>query len=235
VGERLLTLDTSGRAGSIALSDGETLLGEHFCNGPGTHSEWLLSAIAELSRTLGLPLSRLDAIAVVVGPGSFTGLRVGVATAKGLALALDRPLLGVSSLQALAAGVGVTQRPVCALLDARKQEVYACLYQLDGSGVPEPLGDERVLPPEQLLASLPGDVLLVGDGALRYRDLLAGGLGPDIRFAPSPCQYPRAGQAAGLALRQFRCGEAVTAERLGARYLRPSEAEIAWSKRAAEA
>lgn len=231
--ERLLTLDTSGRAGSIAFSDGETLLGEQFCNGPGTHSDWLLPAIEQLSSGLELSLTSLAAIAVVVGPGSFTGLRVGIATAKGLAIALGLPLVGVSSLQTLAAGLPWAERPVCTLLDARKQEVYACLFRPGISGEPEPLGEERVLPPEQLLPSLPSEVLLAGDGALRYRELLAGHLGAGGRFAPDGCHHPRAGVAAGLALRKLRRNEALSPALLSPHYLRPSEAEIAWSKRSA--
>jgi len=231
VNERLLTLDTSGRAGSVAFSEGENLLGEQFCNGPGTHSDWLLPAVERLSATLEIPLESLTAIAVVVGPGSFTGLRVGMATAQGLAVALGLPLLGVSSLQTLAAGLPCADRLVCALLDARKQEVYAGLFRPGEDGEPEPLGPERVLPPEQLLSDLPEEVLLAGDGALRYRDLLSSGLGPGAHIAPAACHHPRAAVAAGLALRRWRRGEAVAPALLSPRYIRPSEAEIAWSNR----
>ena len=124
----MLALDTASPTGSVALVQGECLLGESLLNLKTTHSERLLGVVDRLLEGLGCTLDQLDALAVVRGPGSFTGLRVGMATAKGLALALELPLVGISSLAALAANAPFARMPVCALLDARKDEVYAGLY-----------------------------------------------------------------------------------------------------------
>ncbi len=154
MGPRLLLINTATPAGSIALTSGEQVVAELLLNLATPHSDRLLPGIDQLLHATGSTLAGLDALAVVVGPGSFTGLRVGVATAKGLALGAALPLVGISSLQTLACQVPGTTLPVCALLDARKQEVYAGLYQWR-DGLPQPLGEERVLDPERLLDELP--------------------------------------------------------------------------------
>lgn len=231
--ELLLTIDTSTPAGSVALSRGETLLGEILLNVPGTHTDRLLVTVRQLLADTGTTLGQVDAFGVVLGPGSFTGLRVGVATVKGLALGAERPVVGVSSLQTLALQLPCSRHPLCALLDARKQEVYAGLYGWEG-GRPAPLRPEAVLPPEALLDTLEGEIVFVGDGAAVYRTLIARRLGARAHFAPWPLQPPRASLAACLALDALRRGETILPALLAPRYLRPSEAELMWMRRAAE-
>jgi tRNA threonylcarbamoyladenosine biosynthesis protein TsaB len=233
MGELLLTVDTATAAGSVALSRGETLLGELLLNVPATHTDRLLLSVRQLLEDAGTAVAQLDAFGVVLGPGSFTGLRVGVATVKGLALAARRPVVGVSTLQALALQCPFARYPVCTLLDARKQEVYAGLYGWEG-GRPLPLRPEAVLPPERLLDSLEGEILFVGDGAFVYRTLIARHLGARAHFAPWPLQPPRASAAAALALAAFRRGETVPLPQLAPLYIRPSEAELLWARRSAE-
>src|SRR5512146_683981 len=150
----LLTLDTSTTAGSVALSRGEQLLGEVLTDTVATHSDRLLIQARQLLADLNVSLEALDAVAIVNGPGSFTGLRVGMATAKGLASACRCPLVGVSSLETLAAGLPYSPVPVCALLDARKKEVYAARFDT-ASGIPHPLDASRAVAPQQFLAELP--------------------------------------------------------------------------------
>jgi tRNA threonylcarbamoyladenosine biosynthesis protein TsaB len=231
--EVLLTVDTSTPAGSIALSRGETLLGEILLNVPTTHTDRLLVTARQLLADAGIPLGEVDAFGVVLGPGSFTGLRVGVATVKGLALAAGRPVAGVSSLQTLAMQAPYSRHPVCALLDARKKEVYAGLYTWE-EGWPVAMGPERAISPEQLLATLDEEVVFVGDGAAAYRTLIIRQLGPRAHFAPWPARLPRASAAAALALAALRAGETMPLPQLVPRYLRPSEAEILWARRVAE-
>ncbi|HKI50748.1 MAG TPA: tRNA (adenosine(37)-N6)-threonylcarbamoyltransferase complex dimerization subunit type 1 TsaB [Geothermobacteraceae bacterium] len=223
----LLTLDTTTRSGGIALSRGPELLAEYSCLVPGHHTDWLLQAIKRTLADTGLTLQQLDGIGVVRGPGAFTGLRVGMATAKGLAIGLGLPMVGVSSLQALAVGL-CTELPVCALLDARKQEVYAGVYQVD-EFPPRPLGPERVVGPEQLLATLTGEILFVGDGAVAYREQIEHCYGRQGRFAAGPADRLRPGAAAALAHAAWESGEACSPAVLNPSYIRPSEAEIAWS------
>lgn len=225
MGECLLTIDTSTSAGSVALSRGEQLLGEELLNIKATHTDRLLLSLARVLEDTGVGLEAVDAFGVVLGPGSFTGLRVGVATVKGLAMATGRPVVGISSLQALAVQVPYPRYPLCALLDARKKQVYAGLYRWEG-GLPVVQGCERVVSPEDLLDDLEGDILFVGNGAAVYRTLIVRRLGPRAHFSPWPMDVPRASTVAALALAQWRNGQALSAEGLAPRYIRPSEAEL---------
>jgi len=224
--ERLLLVDTATQTGSVAVSQGEKLLGEIVLNGPANHTDHLLGNIDELLRGVGLAIGDMDAFGVVLGPGSFTGLRVGVATVKGLALATGKPVVGVSSLAALAWRLPFAELPVCPLLDARKGEVYAALYQWSGDEF-SPLLAPCVLPPERWLERLTGDVLFIGDGAQSYRGLIEESLGGRARFAPWPAQACRASNGLGPALARLRRGEHIALERLVPTYIRPSEAELA--------
>ena len=128
----ILTIQTVSPAGSLAITDGARLLTEINLDIRKTPTEWLLQSIEDLLARADLEKEDLHAIGVVLGPGSFTGLRVGLATAKGLSLAAGCPLLGISSLQCLAMQLPFTSLPVCVMLDARKQEVYAALFDWQG-------------------------------------------------------------------------------------------------------
>lgn len=234
MGETLLTIDTSTPTGSVALSRGESLLGEILLNVKSTHTDRLLLSLRQLLADAGLQLADVDALGAVLGPGSFTGLRVGVATVKGLALAMDKPVVGISTLQTLAMQVPFCRFPVCALLDARKNEVYAGLFQWEG-GRPAALRPEVAIAPEVLLDSLEGEMLFVGDGALAYRTLITRRLGVRAHLAPWPLHLPRASAAAALALAAWRAGETVPLAQLVPCYIRLSEAEIMWNRRSVEA
>lgn len=223
-GELLLTLDTATTAGSVALSRGEQLLGEVLIDTVATHSDRLLIQARQLLSDLGCELAEVDAFAVVDGPGSFTGLRVGIATAKGLAVACHRPLLGVSTLETLAAALPFCPLPVCALLDARKQEVYAATFDTSG-GAPRPLDQPRAVSPQRLLEEIVTPTLFVGSGALAYASLLREQLGDRACFAPWPLHTPRASWAASVALPRLRAGESTNPALLLPRYLRLAEAE----------
>lgn len=231
--ETILTLDTSTAAGSVAVSRGETLLGEILLQVPATHTDRLLLTVRQILSDLRLEIGNIDAFGVVRGPGSFTGLRVGMATVKGLALATGKPVLALSSLQTLAVQAPWCRFPICTLLDARKQEVYAAFFRWE-NGYPSPLGEEAVLPPEKLLDAIEGETLLIGNGAGAYRSLICSRLGGHAHFAPWSLTPPRASHAAILALADFRAGRTTTPAQLAPHYLRLSEAEILWARQAAE-
>ena len=222
---KLLTIQTATPAGSVALTDGERLLGELFLDVRRPHGGWLLGAVEQLLVAAGTSVADLDGFGVTIGPGSFTGLRVGLATVKGLAQASAKPVAGVSTLRTLALQAPHAALPVCALLDARKKEVYAGMFAWQ-EGLPRPLGPERVLTPEQLLHELTGPVLFVGDGAAAYRTLIVRQLGPRAHFLPETYAPPRAAHAAVLALHAFAAGEALPAAQINPVYIRPSEAEL---------
>jgi tRNA threonylcarbamoyladenosine biosynthesis protein TsaB len=232
--EILLTVDTSTPAGSVAISRGETLLGEILLNVKSTHTDRLLLTLRQLLTDTGVQLVDVDALGVVLGPGSFTGLRVGVATVKGLALAMDKPVVGVSTLQTLAMQVPFPRHPLCVLLDARKNEVYAGLFHWQG-GQPVSARPETVIAPDMLLAAIDGEMLFAGDGAVAYRTLICRRLGARAHFVPWALHPPRASAAAVLALGALRAGETIPLAQLAPRYIRLSEAEILWARRSAEA
>lgn len=235
----VLALDTATLAASVAVLVDDQVTATRQAR-VTTHSEALLPLIDDALRDAGLAPSDVELVACGRGPGSFTGLRIGLATAKGLCFALGKPLVVVSSLAALALEALAEAPPdalVLALLDARKNEVYAGLYSLAARPLPIPLPmplavplpviDEKVLPPERLSAYLgeaeiQGDLWIVGEGALAYPDC-ARALGQVVESA---AQTPQAAHVARLGL--LRWQEAARDELATATptYIRPSEAEL---------
>ena len=227
--ELILTLDTSTTAGSVALSRGECLLAEIVVDSLANHSDRLLLQVQLLLTEQQCELAEIDAFAVIDGPGSFTGLRVGVAAAKGLARACNRPLFGVSTLHALAGALPYASLPVCALLDARKKEVYTATFST-ADGSPALLDEPRAISPQRLLENMVAPALFIGSGAVLYHSLITERFGALAAFAPWPTHTPRASCAAPIALELLQSGAAGDPERLLPRYIRPSEAEIAQQK-----
>lgn len=223
--ELILTVDTSTPAGSVALSRGDELLGEVLLHLRGTHTDRVLNSLNWLLAEAELKLADVEAFGVVVGPGSFTGLRVGVATVKGLAYAAGAPVVGVSSLETLAMQCPAASFPICAMIDARKSEVYSTVFDWRG-GEPVARACEQVLPPQQLLDSLNGEHLFIGSGVTLYADLIRQRLGTCAHFVPWPMHPPRASCAAVLVLSRLRAGLATTAHGVTPRYIRASEAEL---------
>ncbi len=226
---KLLAIDTSTNACSVALTcDGE-LVAEYLLNQGKTMSGRLLECVDAVLGGAGLTVADLDSFGVALGPGSFTGLRIGVATVKGLALATGKPVVGFSSLAMLAMNLPWTPFPVCPMFDARKGEVYAALY--DCRGLPEARVADCVLSPAAFLDRISGTTIFIGEGAIRYRELIETRLGGCALFAPSSFNPPRASSGALLAADALRRGNAASLATLSPVYIRPSEAELAKLKR----
>ena len=222
---KLLAVDTSTRACSVAVVDQDRLACEITTGPTGTHSTHLLRLIRMALELAEMELRGLDGLAVCVGPGSFTGLRIGVSTVKGLAFATAKPVAGVSSLEALAQPCLPWPHLICAMLDARKGEVYAARYRAR-DGRLEHEGREVVLSIEDALDGIDEACLFVGDGARRYREPIDSKLGPLALF-PAPSQdIIRASTVAALAQRQFAWQENEDLDRLVPRYIRQSDAEL---------
>jgi tRNA threonylcarbamoyladenosine biosynthesis protein TsaB len=221
---KLLAVESATLSGGVALQDGDRLLGEITLNIAITHSERLMSAVDRLLDDCGLAPADLDGLAVSVGPGSFTGLRVGLATVKALAMALDLPVAAVPTLDALAARLPFADAPVCPILDARKKEVYLSLYRWRESGMVREW-DYLALPPELAAARLEAPVILLGDGIEACRPWLER-LGAGVRVAPAAQRLPSAAVVAGLGRAALAAGAGVDAEALAPLYLRPSEAQL---------
>ncbi len=222
---RILAVDTASFAGSVALSVGELLIAESLLNVRSTHSEKLLQQIDMLLDQAGWTLADIDLFAVVVGPGSFTGLRIGLATVKGLAQTFAKPVASVTALEVSALGLVTDTFPVCAFLDARKKEVYTQLFSVGPQG-PVATSEPRVIAPGLLLKEFTGQVGLVGDGVPVYHDLIQTELGERAVIPPAPNHQRRAGQVAWLAYQRLLSGEIGDAGSIVPLYIRPSDAEL---------
>ena len=215
---RVLAVETSTLAGGVALLDGESVRGEYLLDVRTTHSERLMSAIDRVLGDAGWSARDLQGLAVAVGPGSFTGLRIGLSTVKGLALALGLPVAPVPTLDAMAASLPWAALPVCPVIDARKGEVYTCLYRWDGARMRREW-EYLAIAPGELARRLAEPAILLGDGAAAIRS-------PMARLAPPPHRSPSPASVGYLGLERLRAGETVTAADLAPLYLRPSEAEL---------
>jgi tRNA threonylcarbamoyladenosine biosynthesis protein TsaB len=236
----ILALDSSTSLGSVALVRHGALVAEYTLSVRRTHAERLLPAVGQILADAGLAPVDLDALAVTTGPGSFTGLRIALATAKGLAYALNRPAVGVSTLKALAFGVAGWADWVCPLLDARRGEAYAALYRtLPGGGV-ERSSDylARSLPAilDELERVAPaGRVALVGDAVPLHSALLRERLRERAVFPGEAVAGLRAAWVGALAAERLGRGESDPLDKLVPLYVRPPEAEVRWAARQGKA
>jgi tRNA threonylcarbamoyladenosine biosynthesis protein TsaB len=223
----ILAIETATMCGSVALMAGNRCLAENSVDTATTHSRRLIHQVDQVRRETGLEWDQIDGIAVSLGPGSFTGLRIGLSTAKGLGMAADRPLLGVPTLDGLARQIiAPPGSRVCALLDARKKEVYAAFYRCNAEGIPEKTGQDQVLKPEKLAELIDEQTLLVGDGGSAYRDFFRETLGNSVLFAPSRIFFPRAATIGLLGSEKFAANDFVDPAEVVPIYVRPSEAEL---------
>lgn len=197
---RLLAVDTSTPRGSVAIVSEEGALAEVRMTPADGHSGWILPAVELALRGLGLDVSALDGFAVTTGPGSFTGLRVGISTVQGLALAAGRLCVGMSSLDVLALAATGRAPTVVALVDAFRDQVFSGVYAGDG----RPLGERRVGSLAAVLDRLEGEVAFVGDGALRYREAIAAAMASAVFPPVDLFLATRLGQAAIRGLREGR-------------------------------
>lgn len=225
---KILSIETATLAGGVALMEEAGLIAEYRLHVEARHSERLLSAIDRLLSDSGTSVADLDAIAVSIGPGSFTGLRVGLSTAKGLAMGGRKPLVTVPTLEAIASLFPYSNALVAPMLDARRQEVYWALFDTR-EGRPVRLHPEAATSPEAMLESighLDQPVLFVGEGAEKYRALLlARGEGRAL-FPPKALQFPSAAGVAELGLARLKEGETHPPEEATPFYLRASTAEL---------
>ncbi|MBI4773646.1 MAG: tRNA (adenosine(37)-N6)-threonylcarbamoyltransferase complex dimerization subunit type 1 TsaB [Deltaproteobacteria bacterium] len=224
---RILALDCSSAMCSACLTEDETVLAEVSLRAFRSHATFLYRCVDQLMVNGRLGFEDLHGFAVTIGPGSFTGLRIGVAAAKGLAYASGKPLVGVSTLEALAGNIPYSRLPLVAALDARKNQLYAARFGPAIHGETARIGPDRVLSPEDRIAECrETDTLFVGDGALRYRTLLKEQLGGRAVFAPATAHHVRSPEVARLALGRISSWRREDLFGLSPNYIRRSEAEI---------
>lgn len=239
---KILAVDTTAAAASAALCEDGFLTGEYFINVKQTHSQTIMPMVGSLLKSCGAAVKDIGLFAVSCGPGSFTGVRIGVAAIKGLALPFDTPCAAVSSLEALAVNLAGVNGVICAAMDARRNQFYNALFECAGCDFKslKRLTPDRAIAFDELendirkTVSSGKKVFIVGDGAkICYNKLNEKGIG-NIELAPQNLICARASSVAAVGLRQYLDGGAVTAEDLLPAYLRLPQAERELKKRNAE-
>lgn len=225
---KILAFDSSGLVASVAIVQDDNLIAEYTTNYKKTHSQTLLPMLDEVVRMTETDKKSFDLLAVAAGPGSFTGLRIGSATVKGLALAWDIPVVAVPTLEALAYNVWGSRRIICPIMDARRRQVYTGLYRFDKDDKMEVLMDQVPMDIDELIEVL-GDrgeeVLFVGDGIDVYADTIRQKMTVPFSFAPAHMNKQRAGSVAVAAKKRYEEGIYTSGDDFVPEYLRQSQAE----------
>ena len=224
---KLLALDSSGLVATVAIVSEEGLLAEYTVNYKKTHSQTLLPMLDEISKMVDLDLEEVDGIAIASGPGSFTGLRIGAATAKGIGLALNIPIVPVPSLEGLAYNIYGTNKLICPMMDARRMEVYTGLYEFKEQCF-KIVSQEKAIAVEDIIDEINQigrQVIFLGDGTAVYKDIIKDKIKVPYEFAPVHLNRQRAGAVAALGLQYFKEGRQESADIFAPEYLRVSQAE----------
>ena len=230
----ILGLEASGIVASVALASDEKLLAEYTINNKRTHSKTLMPMLEEMMTRLDLELDIIDAIAVAAGPGSYTGLRISSATAKGLAMALDKPVISVPTMEGLAYNLWSADGYVCPIVDARRNQVYTGVYHFENNNIITDTPQEVVIV-DDLLESISemlntddrlyDNVIFLGDGVNPHRNIIIDRLGVKTSFAPAHMSMPRAANIASLGVVYANQGKTETGAEHRPIYLMLSQAE----------
>ncbi len=230
---KILAIDTSAKAASVCIAQEDKIIGEFFINTSLTHSQTLMPMIEQLCKNAQTPISEIGAVAVNAGPGSFTGVRIGVAAAKGLAFAHSLPCAAVSTLESMAYNAIGSDCIVCAVMDARCSQVYNAVFRVRDEKI-ERLCDDRALSLadlEQDLKSYSGEkVMLIGDGAEISFEFLRNSL-PNVILAPANIRIQKSSSTALAAFKSINEGGLITDEKLMPVYLRLPQAQRELNKR----
>lgn len=223
---KILALDSSGLVASVAVVEEENMIAEYTVNYKKTHSQTLLPMLDEIVKMIELDLKTIDAIAIASGPGSFTGLRIGSATAKGLALALKKPIISIPTVEGLAYNLYGTDKIICPIMDARRNQVYTATYRFENNElitVHEPAAMEIT----ELLDSFGEneEVIFAGDGVSVFKEVITDNMGNRAHFAPPHLILQDASSAAVYAAHLYEKGIVVNAVEFAPVYLRLSQAE----------
>ena len=224
---KILGLDSSGIVASVAIVEDDVLIAEYTVNYKKTHSQTLLPMLDEIAKMTELDLNSIDAIAVAAGPGSFTGLRIGSATAKGLGLALKKPLIAIPTVEGLAYNLYDIPGLICPIMDARRKQVYTGIYRFTDHQL-RVVEDQMAVPMETVIEKLNqyGEaVTFLGDGVPVFHELIAEKMTVPYSFAPAHVNKQRAAAVAALGEIYYRQGKTETAMEHVPDYLRVSQAE----------
>ena len=225
---RILALDTSGLVVSAAVAEDDRLVAETFLHYQKTHSQTLLPLLADMLSRVGMDVNDMDVLALAMGPGSFTGLRIGVCTVKGLAMPNAIPVAPVPTLDALAYTCALYEGFICPIMDARRDQVYTALYRTGQGEIREKLNEDAALPVEALCDSLlkhNQPVLFTGDGVNVYMDRIGEIMGARALAAPAAQRLQRGASVAFLGQKMAEEGRFISHESLAPHYIRKSQAE----------
>jgi len=228
---KVLGIDTSTSCGSVGLIDDGKVISDYLLNIPATHSERLLGAIELVLREARCPIENLDGWAISLGPGSFTGLRIGVSTMKGLAFATGKPVAGVSTLDVLASQIPPTSHLICPILDARKKEVYTAFYRYGEENSLKRQSAYLAIRPEDLAKMIKEQTIFLGNGVRTYEEFLLNALPSLVIFPPAPLHLSHGSMVAKLGSELLEKGEYLDLPTFAPIYVRPSEAEIMWREK----
>lgn len=229
---KVLGIDTATKTAGIGITDETGVIAESFLNTGKTHSQRMLPLMDDLLKNSDITWDEIYGLAVTVGPGSFTGLRIGLATIQGLAQVLNKPVAGIITLDALVHNLQGVYGLLCPILDARKNEVYTALYRGSGNDITR-LSDYRAVIPEKLMEELlllNERVTFLGDGVPVYGDLISESLKEKAFFAPLTHNLLRGAMVADLGLKKFQQGKTTNHFEIKPFYIRVSEAEAKWAK-----
>lgn len=228
---KILALDSSGLVASVAVVEDDILVAEYTVNYKKTHSQTLMPMMQAIKEMTELDLESIDAIAIAAGPGSFTGLRIGSATAKGLGLALDKPIVEVPTVAGLAYNLWGSDKVICPLMDARREQVYTglfCFEKEEDGYTMQTIKEQCAVAVSDMIEELNRlgkEVIFLGDGVPVYQKKLEEGLNVPFTFAPAHANRQRAAAVADLACIYYRQGKIVNARDHQPEYLRLSQAE----------
>jgi tRNA threonylcarbamoyladenosine biosynthesis protein TsaB len=226
----ILGIETATKTGGVAIVSESGVLAEYTLNIEVTHSERLMSTVDRVLKDTGFTLANIDGYGVSIGPGSFTGLRIGLSTIKGLAFTTGKPVAAVPTLRALAWNLPFSRYPVCPLLDARKKEVYTALFRHDDRNYIQEMPD-TVISLAEIAGKITGDILFTGEGARLFMADIQKIFGDRAHFAPLSSSVPSAASIAEIALMMLKGGQQTDPDSLVPMYIRRPEAEVAWEKR----
>lgn len=224
---KVLAIEASGNVASVAVANEEKILAEITTDSKKTHSQTLLPMIDEVLKKSESSVADMDFIAISKGPGSFTGLRIGSATAKGMAFAANKKIVEVGTLEAMAYGVSDIDAVICPMLDARNKNVFTGFYKVKADGALEEVDEQQAITLDEAIDKLNSfdKVVLLGDGADAYREILMEKLTASYRFVPAHLNRQRAGMVATLGFRYYNEGKAIDSDKHAPTYLRKSQAE----------
>ena len=224
---KILGIDSSGMVASAAVAADNTLVAEFTVNNKQTHSQTLLPMIDQVIQMSGIALQEIDAIAIAAGPGSFTGLRIGASTAKGLGLALDKPIVPVPTLEGMAYRLAGSNGLVCPMMDARRNQVYTGIYRVATDKL-DVVADQKAVDVREILQELAEyqePVIFLGDGVPVYQEVIAECCQGEYQLAPLHLSRQSAAAVAALGEIYYRQGKTETAQEHRPVYLRKSQAE----------